>query len=54
MKHDARTVLVVEDDRNQREIIKTILAKEGYYVEDVSAGESDRTFEEWLFRRCSD
>jgi len=38
MKHDARTVLVVEDDRNQREIIKTILAKEGYYVEDVGTG----------------
>ncbi|HVN25159.1 MAG TPA: sigma-54 dependent transcriptional regulator [Syntrophorhabdales bacterium] len=38
MKHDANTVLVVEDDKNQREIIKTILVKEGYYVEDVGTG----------------
>ena len=38
MKHDARTVLVVEDDRNQRDIIKTILVKEGYYVDDVGTG----------------
>ncbi len=38
MKHDARTVLVVEDDHNQRDIIKTILVKEGYYVEDVGTG----------------
>jgi DNA-binding NtrC family response regulator len=38
MKHDARTVLVVEDDRNQRDIIKTILVKEGYYVEDAGTG----------------
>ncbi len=39
MKHDAGTVLVVEDDRNQREIIRTILIKEGYYVEDVDTGQ---------------
>ena len=38
MKNDTGTVLVVEDDRNQREIVKTILAKEGYYVEDVDTG----------------
>jgi DNA-binding NtrC family response regulator len=38
MKYDTGTVLVVEDDRNQREIVKTILVKEGYYVEDVDAG----------------
>ena len=38
MKHDTRTVLVVEDDRNQRDIIKTILVKEGFYVEDVGTG----------------
>lgn len=38
MKHDKGSILVVEDDRNQREIIKTILAKEGYYIEDVDCG----------------
>jgi DNA-binding NtrC family response regulator len=38
MKHDTGTVLVVEDDRNQREIVKTILVKEGFYVEDVETG----------------
>jgi len=38
MKHDTKTVLVVEDDKNQREIVKTILVKEGYYVEDVGNG----------------
>ena len=38
MKNDTGTVLVVEDDRNQREIVKTILVKEGYYVEDVDTG----------------
>ena len=38
MKYDTGTVLVVEDDRNQREIVKTILVKEGYYVEDVDTG----------------
>jgi len=38
MKADTGTVLIVEDDRNQREIVKTILVKEGYYVEDVDTG----------------
>jgi DNA-binding NtrC family response regulator len=38
MKYDTGTVLVVEDDRNQREIVKTILVKEGYYVEDADTG----------------
>jgi DNA-binding NtrC family response regulator len=38
MKHDKGSILVVEDDKNQREIIKTILAKEGFYVEDVDCG----------------
>ncbi len=38
MKHDTKTVLVVEDDKNQREIVKTILVKEGYYVEDADNG----------------
>jgi len=33
MRHDKGSVLVVEDDRYQREIIKTILVKEGFYVE---------------------
>jgi DNA-binding NtrC family response regulator len=32
------TVLVVEDDANQRGIVRTILAKEGFYVEDVETG----------------
>ncbi len=32
------TVLVVEDDRNQREIIKTILSREGFYVETADCG----------------
>ncbi len=31
-------ILLVEDDKNQREIIKTILAKEGFYVEDAGTG----------------
>ena len=38
MKHDKGVILVVEDDRNQREIIKTILMKEGFYVEDADCG----------------
>ena len=32
------TVLVVEDDANQRSIIKTILTKDGFYVEDADCG----------------
>jgi DNA-binding NtrC family response regulator len=31
-------ILVVEDDRNQRGIIRTILTEEGFYVEDVGTG----------------
>jgi two-component system, NtrC family, response regulator PilR len=31
-------ILVVEDDTNQRGIVKTILAKDGFYVEDVGTG----------------
>jgi DNA-binding NtrC family response regulator len=38
VKHDRGTIFVVEDDRNQREIIKTILQKEGFYVEDADCG----------------
>ncbi|HNQ45960.1 MAG TPA: sigma-54 dependent transcriptional regulator [Syntrophorhabdus sp.] len=38
MRHDKGSVLVVEDDRYQREIIKTILAKEGFYVETTDTG----------------
>ena len=38
MKENRGTILVVEDDRNQREIVKTILAKEGFYVEDAETG----------------
>lgn len=38
MKHDRGSVFVVEDDRNQREIIKTILTKEGFYVETAGTG----------------
>ncbi len=38
MKDSRGTILVVEDDRNQREIIKTILVKEGFYVEDAETG----------------
>lgn len=37
MKHKGN-ILVVEDDNNQREIIKTILMKEGLYVEDADCG----------------
>jgi DNA-binding NtrC family response regulator len=37
MKHEKGTVLVVEDDANQRTIIKTILAGEGFYVDDVGS-----------------
>jgi len=38
MKHDKGIILVVEDDANQRNIIKTILSKEGYYVEGADCG----------------
>ena len=38
MKHDKGNILVVEDDNNQREIIKTILSKEGFYVDDADCG----------------
>jgi DNA-binding NtrC family response regulator len=33
-------ILVVEDDKNQRGIIRTILKKEGFYVEDVGTGKA--------------
>lgn len=38
MKSLKGSILVVEDDKNQRTIIKTILTKEGYSVEDVGTG----------------
>ncbi len=38
MKSPKGSILVVEDDKNQRAIIRTILTKEGYYVEDVGTG----------------
>jgi DNA-binding NtrC family response regulator len=38
MRDDKGHVLVVEDDKNQRGIIRTILTKEGFYVEDVGTG----------------
>jgi DNA-binding NtrC family response regulator len=39
MRDDTKgTILVVEDDRNQRGIIKTILSKEGFYVEAADCG----------------
>ncbi|OPY75082.1 MAG: Transcriptional regulatory protein ZraR [Syntrophorhabdus sp. PtaU1.Bin058] len=38
MKHDRGSILVVEDDKNQRGIIRTILTKEGFYIEDVDTG----------------
>ena len=38
MKHDKGIILVVEDDKNQRDIIKTILSKEGFYVEVADCG----------------
>ena len=38
MRFHKGTVLVVEDDANQRGIVKTILAKDGFYVEDVGTG----------------
>ncbi|HOJ43069.1 MAG TPA: sigma-54 dependent transcriptional regulator, partial [Syntrophorhabdaceae bacterium] len=36
--NNSGNILLVEDDHNQREIIKTILKKEGYYVEDADTG----------------
>jgi len=38
MRHDKGSVFVVEDDRHQREIIRTILVKEGFYVETADTG----------------
>jgi DNA-binding NtrC family response regulator len=38
MKHEEGNILVVEDDGNQRSIIKTILTGNGFYVEDVDCG----------------
>lgn len=38
MKANAGKILLVEDDQNQRQIIKTILTKEGFYVEDTQEG----------------
>jgi DNA-binding NtrC family response regulator len=38
MRHDKGSIFVVEDDRHQREIIRTILTKEGFYVETADTG----------------
>ena len=38
MKLDKGNILLVEDDNNQRGIIKTILTKEGFFVEDADCG----------------
>jgi DNA-binding NtrC family response regulator len=38
MKYDKGSIFLVEDDNNQRNIIKTILMKEGFYVEDTDSG----------------
>ncbi|HQE79216.1 MAG TPA: sigma-54 dependent transcriptional regulator [Syntrophorhabdaceae bacterium] len=38
MTYNRGSILLVEDDNNQREIIKTILTKEGFYVEDTDSG----------------
>jgi len=38
MKLNTGTILLVEDDNHQRGIIKTILTKEGFFVEDVDCG----------------
>jgi len=43
MKANTGKILLVEDDNNQRQIIKTILSNEGYYVEDV--GDAKRAIE---------
>jgi DNA-binding NtrC family response regulator len=40
VKNSKGSVLVVEDDKHQREIIRTILSKDGFYVEDVATGEA--------------
>jgi DNA-binding NtrC family response regulator len=40
MKDSKGHILVVEDDKNQRGIIRTILTKEGFYVEDVGTGKA--------------
>lgn len=39
MKVNTGKILLVEDDPNQRRIVKTILTKEGFYVEDVGEGQ---------------
>ncbi len=49
MKVNKGNILVVEDDRNQRGIIRTILTKEGFYVEDVGTGRAAVD----LLMRCS-
>jgi DNA-binding NtrC family response regulator len=36
MPSNKGTILIVEDDANQRGIVKTILDKDGFYVEDVA------------------
>jgi DNA-binding NtrC family response regulator len=38
MKYEKGSILVVEDDDNQREIVKTILRKENFYVEGAGTG----------------
>lgn len=38
MKDNRGNILIVEDDNNQRSIIKTILTSEGFYVEDADCG----------------
>jgi len=38
MINSSGNILLVEDDNNQRDIIRTILEKEGYYVEDADTG----------------
>jgi DNA-binding NtrC family response regulator len=38
MKHEKGVILIVEDDQFQREIIRTILMKEGFYVEAADCG----------------
>ncbi len=38
MKSHKGTILVVEDDTHQRGIVKTILSKDGFYVEDSGMG----------------
>jgi len=38
MKHNKGNILIVEDEENQRKIIKTILDREGFYVEEAESG----------------